>query len=33
MSVQIIVDSSVDVAERFRERLHIGPLIIHFGEE
>ena len=33
MSVQIIVDSSVDVAERFRERLHIVPLIIHFGEE
>ena len=33
MSVQIIVDSSVDVAERFRERLRIVPLIIHFGEE
>ena len=33
MSVQIMVDSSVDVAERFRERLHIVPLIIHFGEE
>ena len=33
MSVQIIVDSSVDVAERFRERLHIVPLILHFGEE
>ena len=33
MSVQIIVDSSVDVAERFRERLHIVPLIIHFGKE
>ena len=33
MSVQIIVDSSVDVAERFRERLHVVPLIIHFGEE
>ena len=33
MSVQIIVDSSVEVAERFRERLHIVPLIIHFGEE
>ena len=33
MSVQIIVDSSVDVAERFREQLRIVPLIIHFGEE
>ena len=33
MSVQIIVDSSVDVAERFRERLRVVPLIIHFGEE
>lgn len=33
MSVQIIVDSSVDVAERFREKLRIVPLIIHFGEE
>ena len=33
MSVQIIVDSSVDVAERFRKQLRIVPLIIHFGEE
>ena len=33
MSVQIIVDSSVDVAERFRERLRVVPLIIHFGED
>ena len=33
MSVQIIVDSSVDVADRFRERLRVVPLIIHFGEE
>ena len=33
MSVQIIVDSSVDAAERFQKRLRVVPLTIHFGEE
>lgn len=33
MNVRIIIDSSVDVAERFRQDVKIVPLTIHFGEE
>lgn len=33
MSVQIIVDSTTDVAERFKNRLRIVPMTIHFGDE
>ena len=33
MNVRIIIDSSVDIAERFRQDVKIVPLTIHFGEE
>lgn len=33
MKVRIIVDSSVDIAERFRQEVKVVPLTIHFGEE
>lgn len=33
MKVRIIVDSSVDIAERFRQEVKVIPLTIHFGEE
>ena len=33
MSVQIIIDSTVDVAARYRDRFRVVPLTIHFGDE
>ena len=33
MNVRIIIDSSVDIADRFRQDVKIVPLTIHFGEE
>lgn len=33
MNVRIIIDSSVDIAERFRQEVKVVPLTIHFGEE
>lgn len=33
MGVQIITDSTADVAERFQNQLRVVPLTIHFGEE
>lgn len=33
MSVQIIVDSTVDMAERYQRRCRIVPLTVHFGGE
>ncbi len=33
MSVKIIVDSTVDVADRYRERMSIVPLTVRFGNE
>ena len=33
MNVRIIIDSSVDIAERFWQDVKIVPLTIHFGEE
>lgn len=33
MSVKIIVDSTVDVAERYRERMRVVPLTVRFGNE
>lgn len=33
MNVQIIIDSTVDVADRLRDRFRIVPLTVHFGEE
>ena len=33
MNVRIIIDSSVDIADRFRQDMKIVPLTIHFGEE
>ena len=33
MSVQIIVDSTVDMPERAKERFRIVPLTVHFGTE
>lgn len=33
MKVRIIIDSSVDIADRFREEVRVVPLTIHFGEE
>ena len=33
MKVRIIVDSSVDIAEHFRQEVKVVPLTIHFGEE
>lgn len=33
MSVQIIVDSTVDMAERLRARCLVVPLTVHFGEK
>lgn len=33
MNVRIIIDSSVDIAERFRQDVKIVPLTIHFGEQ
>ena len=33
MSVQIIVDSTVDMPERIKNRFRIVPLTVHFGDE
>ena len=33
MSVQIIVDSTVDMPERMKDRFRIVPLTVHFGAE
>ena len=33
MSVQIIVDSTVDMPERIKDRFRIVPLTVHFGDE
>lgn len=33
MSVQIIVDSTADMAQRYAERVRVVPLTIHFGDE
>ena len=33
MNVQIIIDSTVDVADRLRNRFRIVPLTVHFGQE
>ena len=33
MSVQIIVDSTVDMPERMKDRFCIVPLTVHFGAE
>ncbi len=33
MSVQIIVDSTVDMPERMKDRFRIVPLTVHFGSE
>ena len=33
MSVQIIVDSTVDMPERIKDRFRVVPLTVHFGDE
>ncbi len=33
MKIQIIVDSTVDMPERFKDQVHVVPLTVCFGEE
>ena len=33
MSTRIIVDSTSDLLEHIKERVHVVPLTVHFGEE
>ena len=33
MKTRIIVDSTADLTPKFRERVHIVPLTVHFGDE